>query len=91
VPIAQQPANASPPARPQPPPSFVQTRVAPRVRAEPPRRASETPPEPTIHVTVGRVEVRARSAPPPAPKERERSPVMSLDEYLRTRGKRGGA
>jgi hypothetical protein len=41
---------------------------------------------PTIHVTIGRVEVRA--TPPPSPLKKEqpnRTPVMSLDEYLHQR------
>lgn len=47
------------------------------------------PPEPTIQVTIGRIEVRAVSSQAPAKKERAESPVMSLNEYLRSR--RGGA
>jgi hypothetical protein len=59
------------------------------------RMASESPlttqraqnSEPTIHVTIGRVEVRAVAASPSDSTRPERpSPVMSLDEYLRTRG-----
>jgi hypothetical protein len=42
--------------------------------------------EPTIHVTIGRVEVRAVAASTSDSTRPERpSPVMSLDEYLRTR------
>jgi len=44
--------------------------------------------EPTIHVTIGRIDVRAVA--PTAPthrRERDASPVMSLDEYLRTRAR----
>ncbi len=54
--------------------------VAPAIRARP------APAAPTVHVTIGRVDVRAvLSAPagrpaPPAPK-----PPISLDEYLRQR------
>jgi hypothetical protein len=52
-------------------------------RREPASRA-----ETTIHVSIGRIEVRAA----PAPRARERaqaaSPVMSLEEYLRTRAGR---
>jgi hypothetical protein len=44
--------------------------------------------EPAVHVTIGRVEVRAVAA---SPSDRARpgrpSPVMSLDEYLRTRAR----
>lgn len=47
--------------------------------------------EPTIQVTIGRIEVRATSAPAPAPgKERSAPRVMSLDEYLQRRTGRGG-
>jgi hypothetical protein len=47
--------------------------------------------EPTINVTIGRVEVRAQAPlSPPKPKNREKaSPVMSLDEYLSRRKGRG--
>lgn len=47
--------------------------------------------EPTIHVTIGRVEVRAEvGSQTPSRGERTPSPVMSLDEYLRRRARRGG-
>jgi hypothetical protein len=40
---------------------------------------------PTIHVTIGRIEVKA-TPPTAAPKRRaSASPTMSLDEYLRRR------
>jgi hypothetical protein len=48
-----------------------------------------SPPEPTIQVTIGRIEVRAVSQQSATPKERTASPVMSLKDYLRSR--RGGA
>lgn len=53
----------------------------------------ETPsPEPDIQVTIGRVEVRAVTAPPTSArtqKQSDRPPAMSLDEYLRQQ-ERGG-
>ncbi len=53
----------------------------------------ETPsPEPDIQVTIGRVEVRAVTAPPTSSRtqqQSDRSPAMSLDEYLRQQ-ERGG-
>ena len=48
------------------------------------------PVQQTIHVTIGRIEVRA-TPPPSAPARKQNAaPVMSLDEYLKTRsgGKR---
>jgi hypothetical protein len=49
------------------------------------------PSEPTVNVTIGRIEVRAtkesaRSTRPASP-----SPVMSLDEYLRNRARQAGS
>lgn len=44
-------------------------------------------PAPTIHISIGRIEVRANTAPPPAPRPRtEPKPTQSLADYL----KRGG-
>jgi hypothetical protein len=49
-------------------------------------RASESP---TIHVTIGRIELRAEGSAPASPASAAKpSPVMSLDAYLRAR--RGG-
>jgi hypothetical protein len=45
--------------------------------------------EPTIQVTIGRIEVRAKLAAPEPSKKRPGQPVMSLDEYLRQRANRG--
>lgn len=43
-------------------------------------------PEPTIRVTIGRIEVRATApAPPPAPAARSTGPRLTLEEYLRRR------
>ena len=47
------------------------------------------PPEPTIHVTIGRIDVRAVAPQTSSAKERPASPVMSLNDYLRS--KRGEA
>ena len=53
------------------------------------RRASR-PPEPTIQVTIGRVEVQAEAPPPPAARAKAKVPaVMSLEDYLRQRRSRG--
>jgi hypothetical protein len=59
-------------------------------RPVPPSRVA-SPPEPTIQVTIGRIEVRAVSPQASTPKERPASPVMSLNDYLRQRSKRGDA
>ena len=58
-------------------------------RAEPPRSKSETiREETTVHVSIGRIELRAAQPPktPPAkPREPAKPAVMSLDEYLLSR------
>jgi hypothetical protein len=47
-------------------------------------------PAPTIQVTIGRVEVRAMPPTPrPSEKQRPKTPVMSLDEYLSRRASGG--
>lgn len=53
------------------------------------RAAPETPPE--IHVTIGRVEVRAISQPPAPTRQvpRPRTPSLSLDDYLKQRNENG--
>jgi hypothetical protein len=47
-------------------------------------------PEPSVHVTIGRIEVRATSEIKQESRPRPVSPVMSLDEYLHQRAQRGG-
>jgi len=47
-------------------------------------------PEPSIHVTIGRIEVRATSEVKQTGRPRPTSPVMSLEEYLDRCTKRGG-
>jgi hypothetical protein len=97
--VREVPAPAPPPA-PVPPaeqrparaeaPVFVQPRetqrAAPRLEAD--ERARARTPEPTVNVTIGRIEVRAaQTAEPPARQERSEQPpaAMSLREYLRKR------
>jgi hypothetical protein len=80
-------------ARRSPPPAAAPIEPAAPTRFEfarhvPPARQTP-PPEPTIQVTIGRIEVRAVSSQGTPKKERSESPVMSLNEYLRS--KRGGA
>jgi len=59
----------------------------PEFRPDPPERSVA----PTIHVTIGRIDVRAVTPPSAsvAPRARARTPLKSLDEYLTQRnGKR---
>jgi hypothetical protein len=74
------PAPAPPEGRPAP-------LAAPRGEREGgPREAGAPPPAPQIHVTIGRLEIRAAGQPAPAPRRaREPAAVMSLDDYLRQR------
>ena len=51
-----------------------------------PKEESHSGPETTVHVTIGRIEVRAIPAPP-VKRRRAPSPPMSLEEYLRRRTK----
>lgn len=84
APVDRRPDVAAP--MPAPPASgILQVPVAARIAAgPPPARAHRA--EPEIHVTIGRVEVRAEAAPPAdAARPARPSPVMSLDDYLRTR------
>jgi hypothetical protein len=71
--------------------SIIQARVAShsedRRRQIPLTRTEQ--PEPVIHVTIGRVDVRATPQQQPVSRGHSASPVMSLDEYLRQR--RAGA
>jgi hypothetical protein len=46
---------------------------------------SPAPDAPTIHVTIGRVEIRASVAAPVSRKPQARPPAMSLEEYLKQR------
>ena len=72
--------------------TIVEPRVTPRIetpsQAAAPSHAKS--PETVIHVTIGRIEVRATPETPPARKV-PAAPVTGLDEYLRSRAKRGNA
>lgn len=58
-----------------------------RPRFEPAVTVAKAPPsEPSIHITIGRIEVRADAEPAVRSKPRVESPVMGLNEYLKTRG-----
>jgi hypothetical protein len=72
--------------------SIVEPRLTPRStearRGAVSARSKTT--ETIIQVTIGRIEVRATPQQPSVPRKCSTSPVMSLDEYLRSREKRGG-
>ena len=56
-------------------------------KAESMRAIKQPPAPPAIHVTIGRVEVRATPQPPARPKfARAAGPRVSLEDYLRSRG-----
>jgi hypothetical protein len=61
-----------------------------REKAESAWPALAAEPEPSVHVTIGRIEVRATSESKQAGRPRTASPVMSLEEYLHRRTQRGG-
>jgi hypothetical protein len=52
-----------------------------------PSQASLFAPEPVIHVSIGRIEVRAIAEASPGWRAKEVSPVMGLEEYLKQRSK----
>lgn len=65
----------------------------PRERGDGPQRATmeeAAQAERHVHVTIGRIEVRAASGEKAPARERPVSPVMGLDEYLRRQVRRGG-
>ncbi len=65
--------------------------VVPSVRALRPVQPARMPaPEPTINVTIGRVEIRAASPPPPQRARAKSANVLSLEDYLRQRANGGG-
>jgi hypothetical protein len=70
--------------------SVIEPGVRPRSAVARRRTPSSqsSPSEPVVQVTIGRIEVRGTPQQPQAHRERSASPVMSLDEYLRSRAKR---
>jgi hypothetical protein len=61
--------------------------IAPPIAARPAQRPAVEPEPPVIHVSIGRIEVRAVAPAAPTP-QRPRPPLeprLSLDEYLRRR------
>lgn len=69
------------------PPPFAP--APPKLRANlPPRaEAAKREAEPPIQISIGRIEIRATSDAPRPAKGSKPSPVMSLDEYLRSRSR----
>lgn len=74
------------------PPHEMPRRTAPTVKRSA-RSLVETEmsvqPQPEIHVTIGRVEVRAEQVPARAPMQKTSGPALSLDEYLKQRSEGG--
>lgn len=84
---ADDPRDLAAPTPAAPASGILQAPVVVRVLSDPPPARAQRS-EPAIHVTIGRVEVRAVAAAPSDTTRRERpSPVMSLDDYLRTRAR----
>jgi hypothetical protein len=73
---------------PRPAPIVIQPRIEPLATFHPERQSVHQPDQqaPTVHVTIGRIEVRAVQQPlQPAAKQRATQAVMNLDDYLRRR------
>jgi hypothetical protein len=73
-------------------PSWLPMRTTDRKPLRPtnmmPPSTSQAAPEPTIQVTIGRIEIRAEREPSAPRKPAPTSPVMALDEYLRQKNTR---
>jgi hypothetical protein len=85
--VARGPVNRQSPATRNKAEQFPATRIgAGRRGTIPPRAlASQRSSEPDIHVTIGRVEVRATPPPATPPARRNAPQPMTLEEYLRGR------
>jgi len=94
----QQPVAAGQPVPPTPAPAWRETTAEARPALTPqlsPARRQPAQPQPelvreetTVHVSIGRIELRAAQSPPPPrakPREAEKPAVMSLDDYLQSR------
>jgi hypothetical protein len=96
LPQRRPPPDAEPAAPRAVVPEILRRETAARARAEqqhaqpaPQPQADQTPP--AIHVTIGRVEVRAVTPPAarPAPQPKPVKPAMSLADYLEHRNRSG--
>lgn len=93
--LDQQELNATPRTLPRTSNSFLARRrsVAPMTAASVSQLSAAErgrPVEPVVHVTIGRVEVRAVTSPVRQERSRKPSSAMSLDDYLKRRGGRSG-
>jgi hypothetical protein len=91
TPRLQAPFQAPDAPRAVTPPQPVISPAQPARTAAPRQTPMPTPhqAEPVIHVTIGRIEVRAVEEREARPRKREAaSPVMTLDDYLKSRAKR---
>ena len=85
----ESPPDAARPAPERPHPRITSSpRLVPRVERLPPPEAAALA-APAIHVTIGRIEVRAISDAAAAERPRPRPAVPSLDEYLAPRANGG--
>jgi hypothetical protein len=78
------PSLALPPPRAQ---SLIPPPGRPRFDPAPTAQRIGAAAEPSVQVTIGRIEVRAVNEAAPQEKTHDHSPVMSLDEYLKARAR----
>jgi hypothetical protein len=87
MPPSHDPAAADRPRSPRPAPFVERVPIVSATEREPRSAAAPTPPPapPTIHVSIGRVEVRATMPAAPVKRSPASTSAISLDEYLRRR------
>jgi hypothetical protein len=73
---------------PVPVPFQREVRAARASRLPPAEREAQPPAETVVHVSIGRIELRAPPAAPSRKREQAVSPVMTLADYLRNRAGR---
>jgi hypothetical protein len=82
-------SDTSEPDSSKPSPAFAPSQIKPLIESRPellPLTQDRVQPRPTIHVTIGRLEIRAvQSSQPAAKPHAARQPAMNLDDYLRRR------
>jgi hypothetical protein len=82
-----EPANVQPVTAAKPVTSPPQTSIGRKPAEAQTKLVSPVSTAPEIHVTIGRIEVRAINSPAPV-QAPPRKPELSLDDYLRTRNQR---